>query len=193
MRSTLKLRALRPAERRQLQARLRDPALAVRLHRRYRAIDELRAGRRPAQAAARIGCRVGTVVFWGRRFNRSGFRSFERASNPRGRIPVLHAAQLRALVDVALSSPRERGLPFSVWSVAKLAAYCRARHLIPPVTDEWVRRLLRRDGLTAQRVRTWKTSSDPAFDRKKNGSGRSIGAARRTRRSSASTSGARSR
>jgi len=52
--------------------------------------------------------------------------------------------------------------------VAKLAAYCRAHHLIPKVTDEWVRRLLRRNGLTAQRVRTW-TSSDPAFDRKKKG------------------------
>jgi transposase len=47
------------------------------------------------------------------------------------------------------------------------------------VTDEWVRRLLRREGLTAQRVRTWKTSSDPAFDRKKNASGRSISAVRR--------------
>jgi len=39
--------------------------------------------------------------------------------------------------------------------------------LLPAVTGEWVRRLLRREGLTAQRVRTWKTSNDPAFDRKK--------------------------
>jgi hypothetical protein len=49
----------------------------------------------------------------------------------------------------------------------KLAEYCRRRRLLPEVTDEWVRRLLRREGLTAQRVRTWKTSHDPAFDPKK--------------------------
>jgi hypothetical protein len=36
------------------------------------------------------------------------------------------------LVDVALSSPSERGLPFSVWSVSKLAEYCRRRNLPPP-------------------------------------------------------------
>ena len=47
------------------------------------------------------------------------------------------------------------------------------------MTDEWVRRLLRREGLTAQRIRTWKTSHDPAFDRKKNASASSTAAARR--------------
>jgi hypothetical protein len=100
--------------------------------------------------------------------------------------------QLRELVDVALSSPRERGLPFSVWSVPKLTAYCHAKKLLPPFSDEWVRRLLRRQGLSAQRIRTWKTSRDPAFDTKKNASARSTAAARRARRWSASTSGARS-
>jgi hypothetical protein len=94
---------------------------------------------------------------------------------------MLKAGQLRELVDVALSNPSERGLPFATWSVPKLAEYCRRRRLLPPVTDEWVRRLLRREGLTAQRVRTWKTSSDPNFDRKKNASVSSIGSARRAR------------
>jgi hypothetical protein len=39
-----------------------------------------------------------------------------------------------------------------------------------------VRRLLRREGFTAQRIRAWKTSRDPAFDRKKNASGPSTAA-----------------
>ncbi|MBI4164836.1 MAG: hypothetical protein HY508_03765, partial [Acidobacteria bacterium] len=39
---------------------------------------------------------------------------------------------------------------------------------------------LRREGLSAQRVRTWKTSADPDFDRKKNASGRFTGAVRPT-------------
>ena len=56
------------------------------------------------------------------------------------------------------SPAAERGLAFSNWSVPKLADYCRGRRLLPPVSDEWVRRLLRREGLTAQRIRTWKVS-----------------------------------
>lgn len=161
------LRALTRNERRLLRQQVRDHSLAVRVHQRYRIIDELRQGRAPADVAARVGCHFTVVYDWAHRFNASGFTTFEQVSNPKGRPPILHAAQLRALVEVALSSPAERGLPFSVWSVPKLAEYCRTKKLLPPVTDEWVRRLLRREGLTAQRVRTWKTSRDPAFDRKK--------------------------
>jgi hypothetical protein len=128
---------------------------------------------------------------WLKRFNASGFTTFERPTNPRGGEPILLAAHLRALIDVALSSPTERGLPFAVWSVAKLKEYCVAQGLMPAVTDEWVRRLLHRKGLTPQRVRTWKTSSDPAFDRKKTAFARSTAPVRRGRPSSASTSGGR--
>jgi transposase len=107
------------------------------------------------------------VYDWVHRFNESGFTTFEQVSNPKGRPPILRAEQLRELVEVALSNPQERGLPFSNWSVPKLADFCRAKHLLTAVTDEWIRRLLRREGLTAQRIRTWKTSNDPHFDRKK--------------------------
>lgn len=41
------------------------------------------------------------------------------------------------------------GLPFSVWSVSKLAEHCRRRRLLPAVTHEWGRRLLRWEGHTA--------------------------------------------
>ena len=173
--------ALRPLTRREqriLQDKLKDLSLSARVHQRYRIIDEIRKGRTVLDAADRVGCHFTAAYDWVRRFNESGWTTFERVSNPKGRPPILKAEQLRELVDVALSSPEERGLPFSVWSVPKLAEYCRQRRLLPPVTDEWVRRLLRREGLTAQRVRTWKTSSDPAFDRKKNASAGSTAAAR---------------
>jgi hypothetical protein len=67
---------------------------------------------------------------------------------------------------------------FSNWSVPKLAEYCRSNGLLQEVTDEWVRRLLRREGLSAQRIRTWKTSKDPHFDSKKNASASSTAAVR---------------
>lgn len=189
MRQRLTVRRITKAEARHLQQRLRDLTLSARVHQRYRIVEELRQGRSPSEIADRVGCHFTVVYDWGHRFNESGFTSFELVPNPKGRPPLLRAEQLRALVDVALSNPAERGLPFSAWSVPKLAEYCRSKHLLPPVTDEWVRRLLRREGLTAQRVRTWKTSHDPAFDQKKTASARSTGAARRARRSSASTSG----
>jgi transposase len=182
MEQRLRLRALTRAEQRVLRSKLRDLSLSVRVHQRYRIIDQVRRGFGLKDAAERVGCHFTAAYHWVHRFNRSGFTSFEQVPNPKGRPPVLRAEQLRELVDVALSSPAERGLPFSVWSVSKLAEYCRQRKLLPPVTDEWVRRLLRREGLSAQRVRTWKTSTDPAFDRKKNTSGRSIGAVRRAAR-----------
>jgi transposase len=176
----LQLRPLTRAEKAKLRAKVRDLSLAARIHQRYRIVHLARQGYRMVEVAERVGCHFTVAYDWLRRFNQSGFSRFEQVPNPRGRPPILRADQLRELVDVALSSPTERGLPFSVWSVPKLAEYCRQRKLLPPVTDEWVRRLLRREGLSAQRVRTWKTSTDPDFDRKKNASGRSIGAVRPT-------------
>lgn len=181
MARAIRLRAVTRAEQRLLRSKLKDLSLSARVHQRYRVIDEVHRGRAIVEAAERVGCHFTAAYDWVHRFNASGFATFEQASNPRGRPPILKADQLRELVDVALSNPSERGLPFATWSVPKLAEYCRRRRLLPPVTDEWVRRLLRREGLTAQRVRTWKTSSDPAFDRKKNASGSSIGSARRAR------------
>jgi transposase len=177
----LGLRKLTAAEQRQLRERLRDRSLSARIHQRYRIIADVRDGHSAEVVADRVGCHFTVVYDWIHRFNTSGFETFELAPNPKGRPAILRAEQLRALVEVALSNPEERGLPFSVWSVPKLAEYCRSKHLLPPVTDEWVRRLLRREGITAQRVRTWKTSDDPAFDQKKTVSARSTGAARRAR------------
>jgi transposase len=191
MTKRLRVRTLRPAERRVLREKLRTRTLTVRVHQRYRIVAEMAHGHTVAETAERVSCALLTVYHWVHRFNASGFRTFEAATNPKGRPPILHGDQLRALIDVALSSPLERGLPFATWSVASLTAYCKARGLLPAITDEWVRRLLRREGLTPQRMRTWKTSHDPAFERKKTASAASMGAAHRVRRSSASTSGAR--
>jgi transposase len=181
MTTGLGLRKLTAAERRHLRQRLRDLSLSARIHQRYRIIEDLRAGHAPQVVADRVGRHFTVVYDWMHRFNESGFTTFEQAPNPRGRPPILRADQLRALVEVALSDPEERGLPFSAWSVPKLAEYCRHHRLLPAVTDEWVRRLLRREGITAQRVRTWKTSDDPAFDQKKTASARSTGGVRRAR------------
>jgi len=175
---TLRLRPVSRSERRLLERKLKDLSLSVRVHQRYRVIHEVGKGYTVLAAADRVGCHFTVAYDWVHRFNESGFRTFEQVANPKGRPAILRSEQLRELVEVALSSPAERGLPFSNWSVPKLATYCRDQGLLPEVTDEWVRRLLRREGLSAQRIRTWKTSKDPHFDRKKNASAGSTASAR---------------
>lgn len=174
----LRLRSVSRSERRLLERKLKDLSLSVRVHQRYRVIHEVWNGHTILEAADRVGCHFTVAYDWVHRFNESGFSTFEQVANPKGRPAILRAEQLRELVEVALSSPAERGLPFSNWSVPKLATYCRNKGLLPEVTDEWVRRLLRREGLSAQRIRTWKTSKDPHFDRKKNSSASSTASAR---------------
>jgi len=174
----ISLRPFKAREKQILAAKIRDLSLAARVHQRYRIVDQVRRGYSLAETADRVGSHFTVAYDWVHRFNESGFATFEQVANPKGRPPILRAEQLRELVEVALSNPHERGLPFSNWSVPKLAEYCRAKHILPAVTDEWIRRLLRREGLSAQRIRTWKTSTDPHFDRKKNSSESSIAAAR---------------
>lgn len=192
METRVQLRRLTRTEWRILKAKLRARTLPERVYRRYRIIAERRAGHAPVVVAQRVGGDVTLVADWTQRFNASGFRTFEQPSNPKGREPILLAKHITALIEVALSSPTERGLPFSRWSMAKLNAYCHRRGLIPKVTAEWVRQVLHRQGLTPLRVRTWKVSHDPAFDRNKNASSRSTAVGRRGAPSSASTSGAHS-
>ena len=185
------MRPLDRAERALLRSKLRTRSLPARVHQRYRVIAEVRAGHSARQSADRVGVTRNTASAWVRRFNRSGFRTFETVANPRGRIPIISARQLRELIDTALSSPAERGLPFTSWSVRTLSEYCKAKRLIPDFSEEWVRRLLRREGLTPKRIRTWKHSTDPDFGPKGGASAPSTRPARPARRSSASTSGAR--
>ena len=174
------LRTLTDDEQALLAAKLRDKTLAVRVWERYRIVSELAQGRSPAQVADRVGCHVTVVYDWLHRFNASGFATFEAAPNPHGRPATIGSEQIRALLRAATSRPQDLGLPFTDWSVAKLHQYCDERGLLPPCTDEWVRRLLRRQGLTYQRTKTWKQSNDPLFEEDKGGSWTSTSKRRQT-------------
>jgi len=164
------MRTLTDDERSLVNARLRDKTLSVRIWERYRIIDELSNGRPVFEVADRVGCHWTIVYDWLHRFNESGLASFEAAPNPKGRPATIGSEQIRALIRAATSKPEDLGLPFTDWSVAKLHDYCAQRGLLPECTDEWVRRLLRREGLTYQRTKTWKQSNDPLFEEKKGAS-----------------------
>lgn len=165
-----RMRTLTDDERSVVNARLRDKTLSVRVWERYRIVDELSSGRSPLEVADRVGCHWTIVYDWLHRFNESGLASFEVAPNPKGRPATIGSEQIRALIRAATSKPEDLGLPFTDWSVAKLHDYCARKGLLGECTDEWVRRLLRREGLTYQRSKTWKQSNDPLFEQKKGAS-----------------------
>jgi transposase len=59
-------------------------------------------------------------------------------------------------------------LPFSTWSLSKLAEFLVAEGVVDDISHEGLRVLLREEGVSFQVIKTWKQSSDPDFEAKKN-------------------------
>ena len=187
----LRLRALTEHEAATLEQRLEDKKLPAKIYERYRLIALVREGETALSASRLVGCSSGKAALWVKRFNESGFSTFERHPSHVGRPQIIDSEQVRALIRVALSRPEDSGR-FTQWSASKLKAYCLKQGLIPDISDEWVRRLLRREGVSYQRTKTWKESNDPDFEVKKTAFSTSTSTAPRAARSSASTNVARS-
>jgi transposase len=83
-----------------------------------------------------------------RNFNDDGFNSL----CPRyrgGRPPTFILAQRREIKKVALSRPADHGLPFSTWSLTKLAEFLVAEGVIDDISHEGLRTLLREEGVSS--------------------------------------------
>jgi len=188
----LVLRSLSDAEEQTLTERVGEKRLPTKVYERYRLIALVRGGATPAEASRIVGCSDGKAEHWVHRFNASGFTTFEKQPNHPGRPIIIDGEQVRALIRAATSRPEDLGLPFTQWSVSKLKQYCLKQGLIPDISDEWVRRLLRREGLSYQHTKTWKELNDPDFEGEKTASSTSTTRRRSTAPSSASTSVAHS-
>lgn len=165
----LSLRCFRRGEKQKLMTRLRDRKLPIWVAHRYQLIGLMRSGLSPLAASRRIGCAKETAYRCLADFNRSGFRHFERSSNPTGRPSEITRQQIQDLVRIAQKRPTDVGLPFTNWSVTKLQDYLLKHQLFPSVSSEWLRRLLHRAGVSWQHTKTWKQSDDPDFKAKKSG------------------------
>jgi transposase len=101
-----------------------------------------------------------------RNFSADGFSSLY----PRyrgGRPPKFSLPQRREVKKIARSKPAEHGLPFSAWSLSKLAEFLVAGGVAGDISHEGLRALLREEGVTFQRLKTWKASADPDYAVKK--------------------------
>jgi transposase len=99
-------------------------------------------------------------------FNTDGFSSLY----PRyrgGRPPKFTLAQRQEIKKIAKSRPVDHDLPFSTWSLSKLAEFLVAEGVVDDISHEGLRALLREEGVTFQRLKTWKASKDPDYAVKK--------------------------
>ena len=101
-----------------------------------------------------------------RNFNADGFGSLYPKYQG-GRPPKFTLPQRREIRKIAKSRPAEHGLPFSAWSLSKLAEFLVAEGVVDDISHEGLRTLLREEGVTFQRVKTWKASKDPDYAVKK--------------------------
>jgi transposase len=101
-----------------------------------------------------------------RNFNADGFSSLYPKYKG-GRPPKFTLPQRREIKKIARSHPGDHGLPFSAWSLSKLADFLVAEGVVDDISHEGLRILLREEGVTFQRLKTWKASKDPQYAEKK--------------------------
>ncbi len=100
-------------------------------------------------------------------FNDDGFDSLV-PKYAGGRPPTFTLPERREIKKIALSRPVDHGLPFSTWSLTKLAEFLVAEGVVDDISHEGLRLLLREEGVSFQVIKTWKQSTDPDFETKKN-------------------------
>lgn len=100
-------------------------------------------------------------------FNADGFDSLA-PKYAGGRPPTFTLPQRREIKKIALSRPADHDLPFSTWSLSKLAEFLVAEGVVDDISHEGLRVLLREEGISFQVIKTFKQSNDPDFETKKN-------------------------
>src|SRR6266699_3472361 len=79
-------------------------------------------------------------------FNADGFSSLYPKYKG-GRPPKFTLGQRREIKKIAKSKPADHGLPFSAWSLAKLAEFLVAEGVVDDISHEGLRTVLREEGV----------------------------------------------
>jgi transposase len=167
MNPPLFVRPLLPEEHQALRNGLRSPAAFT--LRRAQILLASAAGLKPSEIRDRLGCATQTVRNAITAFGSEGLACLEPKSHrPKSARPALDdpaAERLRALLH---RSPRDFGKPTSLWTLDLAAEVARAEGITSRVMSrEAIRRALKRLGVGWKRAKTWITSPDPAYARKK--------------------------
>jgi transposase len=139
--------------------------------------------------ARQVGLSAFRVRAWIHRFNRHGLAGL--ADGPRAGRPRQHDEATRGtVVALARTKPRNLGLPFALWTLARLQQALQERHglcVMPATIWKW----LKAEGLVWKRQQSWfHVTVDANFVAKRGRSSRLIHSRSRSGASSASTNSA---
>lgn len=120
-------------------------------------------GYRKVDIAAMSGASRPTIDKWIDRYARYGLDGLTSGTSPGGPRTIPGRIRGRVLALTRQTPPEELGI--SHWTSAKMAAYIKKTEGVP-VSQPWVSRLWRENGLQPQRQGTFKVSKDPRFEEK---------------------------
>jgi transposase len=118
-----------------------------------------------SQIAAIVRESEATVLRWLKRYLAEGLEGLQDAPRP-GRPSELTEAYRAALLVAVRRRPRSLGLPFSLWTLQRLVDYLAEQTGIR-VSDETVRRALKRADIVLSRPQHQISSPDPDYVLKK--------------------------
>lgn len=178
----LRVRAVSDEEREQLGRMARSRTAGAGLVRRARIVLHALEGLKVPDISARMNLCGATVRHWLKRFNARGLQGLEEDVRS-GRPPTYSAEQRSAVINTALTSPADLGLPFASWTLDRLVAHLSEQGIT--MRRSRISEIFIQEGLKWRHEETWFGERvDPDFARKR---GRSSSSTRR-RRPAASSS-----
>lgn len=168
MRPRVELRNVSEEERELLESGLRSSESFV--LRRSQILLASARGERVAAIARALSCNDQTVRNAIHAFNAKGVAALQAGSSrPHQTRDAFDAAALGQLKEMLQHSPRAYGKESSVWTLALAAEVSYEQGLTKTlVSDETIRRAVKRLGWSWKRAKRWISSPDPAYERKKN-------------------------
>jgi transposase len=167
MRTPIFIRPLTEDEQRQIQAGLRSSEAFV--LRRCQILTLSARGERAPAIARQLGCDDQTVRNVIHGFNASGLAVLQAGSSRPHRLRTTFSEEgAQRLKDLLHRSPRDFGKERSRWTLHLAAQVSFEQGIISrPVSDESVRRALKRLKTNWKRAKHWITSPDPQYLLKK--------------------------
>jgi transposase len=158
------VRSLTPEERSQVETLARSSDTVT--YRRARTVLLSAQGTRVPEIMAALGLSDRTVRNTLHRFHQDGVPSLPRRTPP-GKPRRCNPAARQALLELLHRPPTDFGIERGLWTAADLAAVAVEQGIVPALSQDTVRREIRRLGKSWQRAKRWTSSPDPAYTEKR--------------------------
>jgi transposase len=162
---TLRVRVVSDEEREELGRMARSRTVGAGLVRRAQIVLHALEGQKAPEISARMDLGGATVRHWLKRFNARGLQGLEEDVRT-GRPPTYSAEQRSAVINTALTSPAQLGLPFASWTLDRLVAYLSEQGVA--MRRSRISEIFIQEGLKWRHEETWFGARvDPGFARKR--------------------------